>query len=78
MKKIRMKIGKDYIVESVTEEQIQTLVDSDVNGKRFIQLGLKNWNIDKIDYWYAVEEETNDSPPPKAPLPYYRKESHFE
>jgi hypothetical protein len=77
MTKIRIKMGKDYITEDVTDEQIQSLVDSDINGKRFIKLGNKNWNVEKIDYWCEldnVEASTPSSPPPKAPLPYRRKE----
>ena len=38
--------------------EVRRLTDADAMGRRFIQLGDKFYNMDKIEYWQIISEES--------------------
>ena len=76
---VRMKIGKDYITETISGAQFRNLRNANTMGNLFVELGKRSYNVMKIDYWVVVDvSEDNHEPLPKPSLPYRRKENQFE
>lgn len=54
--RIHIKVGASYYMLLVSNEELSNLERATMTGMRFIKLGVKNYNLSSIEYWWKDGE----------------------